>query len=309
MGRDEETLAAAAHHALVAVDVRRHDRGSRGHRLQQDDPEGFPAGRRGHEDIRGPEQLGLLVIGDATQELHAGQAAGGHVAARLALLGAAADHQQAALAAGLAHDAVRLEQVQEALPRLEPADEQEVARPVLPARKGHRAAEPLRVHAVGDHLVVAREVAIDEVAGRGGYRDAPVEPVRVRAHGPAAELVGRRPAPVGVERGHVHAPRLAQDHERQERHERLVEVEDVEPLALQHGAHLGDVARRERDRPHRPVRRHREALAQADDVALGAALQAVGRGQDPDVVPAKTQVLVEVPDVLGHAAGQRVDVR
>ena len=33
------------------------------------------------------------------------------------------------------------------------------------------------------------------------------------------------------------------------------------------------------------------------------------RGQDPDVVAAQAEVLVEVADVLGHAAGQRVDVR
>ena len=39
------------------------------------------------------------------------------------------------------------------------------------------------------------------------------------------------------------------------------------------------------------------------------ALQAVGRGQDPDVVAAQAQVLVQVADVLGHAARQRVDVR
>ena len=56
--------------------------------------------------------------------------------------------------------------------------------------------------------------------------------------------------------------------------------------------------------PDRAVGRHREALAEADDVALGRALEAVGRGQDPDVVAAQAQVLVEVPDVLGDAAGE-----
>ena len=45
--------------------------------------------------------------------------------------------------------------------------------------------------------------------------------------------------------------RLAQQEERQERHERLVEVEHVEPLALEHVADLGQVAGRERERPDR----------------------------------------------------------
>ena len=61
--------------------------------------------------------------------------------------------------------------------------------------------------------------------------------------------------------------------------------------------------------PTEPLAGMREALADPDDVALGRALQAVAAGDDPDVVAAQPQVLVEVADVLGHAAGERVDVR
>ena len=53
----------------------------------------------------------------------------------------------------------------------------------------------------------------------------------------------------------------------------------------------------------------REPDAQADDVALGRALRAVAGGDDPDVVAAQPEVLVQEPDVLGDAAVLGVDVR
>ena len=74
-------------------------------------------------------------------------------------------------------------------------------------------------------------------------------------------------------------------------------------------ADLRDEAGRQGDRPDRAVDRHREALADPDDVALGRPLEAVAATDDPDVVAAQAEVLVEVADVLVHAAGQRVDVR
>ena len=43
----------------------------------------------------------------------------------------------------------------------------------------------------------------------------------------------------------------AQHDQRQERHERLVEVEQVELLALQHVPDLGEIARRQGDRARR----------------------------------------------------------
>ena len=173
----------------------------------------------------------------------------------------------------------------------------------------HGACEARDVDAVRDDLVVAREEPVDEVARGGADRDAAVEPRGMRLHDPAAELVRRREAGVGVEGGDVDAARLAQQEERQERHERLVEVEDVEPLALEQVADLADVARREGQRPDRAVERDGEADPDAQDVALGRPLRAVAGGDDPDVVAAQPQVLVEVADVLGDAAVLRVDVR
>src|SRR5207244_11826139 len=104
----------------------------------------------------------------------------------------AADDQEAALAAGLAQDAVRLEEVERALARLEPADEQDVLRAVLPAGDGHRAGEPGGVDAVRDDLVVAREEALHEVPRDGRDGDPAVDPPDRRAHEPRPELVRGR---------------------------------------------------------------------------------------------------------------------
>ena len=76
------------------------------------------------------------------------------------------------------------------------------------------------------------------MAGGGADRDPAVEPRRVPAQDPAAELVRRREASVGVEGRDVDAARLAQEEERQERHERLVEMEQVEAFARQEVADL-----------------------------------------------------------------------
>jgi hypothetical protein len=241
----------------------------RGHRLEEHDAERFAARRRRHVHVGRLEQLVALGVRHASQELDAAQPARRDVPPRLALLRPPADQQQPRLHPVAAQDPVRLQDVEDALAGLEPAHEQHVRRPVLPARQRDRAPEPVEVDAVRDDLVVARKVPIDEVARGGRHRDPAVEPVGVALERPAAELVRRRPPAVGVERADVHALRLAQDHERQERDERLVEVQDVEPLAFQQVPHLRDVAGRERDGPHRPVGRHREPLAQPDDVALG----------------------------------------
>jgi hypothetical protein len=112
-----------------------------------------------------------------------------------------------------------------------------------------------------------------------------------------------------VERRDVHAVRLAEQEQRQERHERLVEVQHVELLALEHRADLAQVARREREGTHGRVDRHREADAQPDDVAFRRALGTVAGRQDPDVVAAQAQVLVQEPDVLRDATVVGVDVR
>ena len=204
---------------------------------------------------------------------------------------------------------MRLEEVEQPLARLVPADEEHVRCAVLPARDGDGAGEPADVDAVGDDLVVAREEPVDEMARRGTDRDPAVEPLRMATQRTAAELIGGREAGIRMERGDVDAGRFTQQEQRQERHERLVEMEHVEPLALEHRADLTEVAGRERERADGGVDRHREPDPEPDDVALRRALRSMARRQDADVVAALSQVLVEVLDVLGDAAAGRVDVR
>ena len=295
--------------ALVAMDVGRDDRGSGGHRLEQHDPERLAAGRRRDVDVGRPVELGLLLVADPTEELDALEPARRDVPPGFPAERTGARDEEPAVAAGLAQDPVRLEQLEEALARLEPAHEEQVPRPVLPARERDGPLERVDIDAVRDDLVLAGEVAVDEVLRSAADRDPAVEPGRLALHHLAPELVRGREAAVGVERGDVHAGRQTQDDRRQERHERLVEVEQVELLALEHRPDLGDEPRRQGDRPDRAVDRQREALADPDDVPLRRPLEAVRRRDDPDVVAAQAKVLVQVPDVLGHAAWQRIDVR
>ncbi len=125
-----------------------------------------------------------------------------------------------------------LEEVQEALAWLMASHEQHVGRAILPAGDRDGVGVPADVDAIGDDLVVARKEAVDEMARRSAHRDPAVQPLRMAAERAAPELVRRREAGIGVEGRDVDARRLAQQEERQERDERLVEVQHVEPLAL-----------------------------------------------------------------------------
>jgi len=252
--RDEEALFVTSDHALVAVDIAADDRGPGRHRLEEDDPERLAAGRGRDVDVGCPEELGLLVVADTPQELDALEPAGHDVPASLPLLWARADDEEPAVAASLAHDPVRLEELQESLAGLVTTDEQDVPAAVLPARDRDGPLVPPDVDPVGDDLVITGEVAIDEVAGGRAHGDPPVEPACAAPEDAPPELVRGREASVRVERGDVHAPRFLEQHERQERHERLVEVEEVEALLVEHPTNLGDIPGREREGSHRAIR-------------------------------------------------------
>src|SRR3990170_1725976 len=102
--RDQQRVAITPDDALVAMDVAAHDRGTRGHRLEQDDPERLAPGGRRHVYVGRLEQRIPLLLPNASEELHASHPAGHDVAPSLALLGPAAHDQEAALAAGLAQE-------------------------------------------------------------------------------------------------------------------------------------------------------------------------------------------------------------
>src|SRR5438046_75806 len=76
---------------------------------------------------------------------------------------AAADDDQSGVRIPLLQPRVRLGEVERALPRLDPADEQDVRLPVAVLRERLRAREEVDVDAVRDDPVVAREVARDEM--------------------------------------------------------------------------------------------------------------------------------------------------
>ena len=158
---------------------------------------------------------------------------------------------------------------------LEPADEQDVERPVAQLLVRLGLGESLEVDAVRDDLVLAGEVAADEVARRAGDGDPPVEPLGQPPGESLPDPVRGREAAEGVEGGDVDRPRLVEHGRRQERHERLVEVEDVEVVRLEHLARLVLEPQPERHATDAAVGRRRPAGAEADDVALALALAAV----------------------------------
>ena len=180
--------------------------------------------------------------------------------------------------------------------------------PSLQRAKGGTSSYCVQIDAVGDDLVLAREVARDEVARRGADGDAAVETSRRRDHESLAELVGGAEARVGVEGRDVHRAGVAQDDEREEGHERLVEVDDVEAFAIEHLLDQLPIAVGDGQRADRAVGGHAPAVAEADDVAFARTLRAVGGADDADIVATLHEVLVEVAHVGVDAARYREDV-
>src|SRR5262249_45981847 len=151
--------------ALVAVDVAAHDRRARSHRFEQDDPERLLAGGRRRVDVGRHERAVLVELAHPAEQLYAREPSRGDVPANLALLRTSANDEQPRVDPVTTHLAIGLEQVREALAWLETADIKDVRRAVAPSREGHHVVEGPDVDAVGDDLVVARKVALDEVAG------------------------------------------------------------------------------------------------------------------------------------------------
>ena len=237
------------------------------------------AGGRRAVHVGGLEQRVALVVVDAAEELDAAELARRQVAPGLLVLGAATDDEEPALAAGLAQDPVRLEQVEEALARLEPADEQDVLGAVLPAGDRDRPLEPADVDAVGDDLVVAREEAVDEVPRGSGDGDPAMDTLDGRAQEPGADLVRRARS----RRTRGRSPRSRCSTARRTTSDRngtngswkwrtsncsrsrTARTWEQEP-------------RRDGDRADRAVGGHAEAPPDPDDVALRGALEAVAAG-------------------------------
>ena len=203
---------------------------------------------------------------------------------------------------------VRLHEVHRALARLEASDEEDVALSVLVLGEWLRARVELDVDTVRDDPVLAGKVRRDEVARRARHRDACVELVHVAIPDHASGPVRKREPAERVERRHLRASGRVEDLHREERHERLVVVDDVESLALEHSRHEPFEAERECDPPDRAVVRHGDRLADLDHV-LRRRIIAPGRGDDADVVTETAELLVALTDVRIGAARTRIRVR
>src|SRR5581483_2434745 len=111
-----------------------------------------------------------------------------------------------------------------------------------------------------------------------------------------------------VERGDVRALRRVEDLEREERHERLVVVDDVELLALEHARHQPLEAQRERDAADAAVERHRHRATDLDHV-LRRRVVAPGCRDDAHLVSEAAELLVALADVRVRPARARIGVR
>src|SRR5256885_10739103 len=178
---------------------------------------------------------------------------------------------------------VGLHQIHRALARLEATDEQDVYLPVVVLRERLRAGVEVDVDAIWDDPVVTGEVARYEVSRSARHGDARIQLVQVAVADDAAGPVGEREAAEGVKGRDVGAPRRIEDLHREKRDERLVVVDDVEPLALEHVSNEPLEPKRERDSADRAVVRHRDRLALLDK-GLGRRIAAPGRRDDPDTV-------------------------
>ena len=197
----------------------------------------------------------------------------------------------------------------QALPLLEAADEQDVQGAVAQLLVGLGGLKGFEVDAVRDDLVLAREIAVDEVACSTRDRDPAVELVGEPPGELRADPVRRRETAEGVKRADVHRFGRVEHRRGEERHERLVEVEDVEPLLVEHLTRLLLEAQAERHATDRPVCRCGPSGAEANDVTIALPLAAVLRRDDPHVVAHPAHRLVRESHVLVDAPGMRVAVR
>ena len=209
----------------------------------------------------------------------------------------------------LAQAVVRLEQVNEALALLEPADEEDVERSIAKLLDRRCGGEALNVDAVGDDPIVPREISADEMPSRAGDRDSALEFGRQLRGPPLPNPVAGAEATEGVEGGDVHRVGLVENGRRQEWDERLVEVEDVEPMLREQLASLLLEAPAERHAAHAAVGGEGPARSEPDDMPLALTFLPVLAGDDPRVMTESAQLLVLAAHVVVDATRVRESVR
>ena len=141
-----------------------------------------------------------------------------------------ADDDQARLRNPHAHRAISPQKVAQALALLEPADEEHV-QAFVAQMADRRETRPVDadVYAVGNHTHrEGREVALHKCARRLAYSDRPVQVLEVRLEQrPAVEIadIGSRERMKSPDVGSVRHP---EHRDRKRRHQRLMEMKDIE---------------------------------------------------------------------------------
>ena len=241
---DEEGFLAVGDDVGESGDVGGDDGEAGGHGFGEDDAEAFVAGVGGAENIGGVEVAKLLLLRDEAGEDNIGEA--GFLDGRLVATAVATfAHDDEPDVGILALEAgVGAEEVLEAFALFEAPEEEDVDLAIAVAGVGRGIGGVVGdVDAVGDDGEGGGEVALDQLRGGGGDGDAPVQ---------AGEPALDEAAAVGVEAGSAFlggvecadgdgggGPQGSEGDEGDARHERFVEVDDIETLMLQD---FGDAA-------------------------------------------------------------------
>ena len=261
-------------HLAIAGDVRCDDGQGAGERARQHHAEALAAERRRDERLRPREQARQLLLRQEAEDVDAG------------IRDPQPGEEQPD---GERIGAADLEPRARSLVDLGPGAQQdlEALAGLLPAGEGDRVLAPRRIdavgneHAVRDDLVVAGQPARRRFAGALGDGDPLVDAAREETPGRdrglhPAEVAGR------VVRGDDRSRRQGEHRDARHRRHRLVEVEHLEALLLEHALDPEDGAGAEDDVRQRAVRGHDHRAPDRDHVRRRVAVAA-----DPGVEGAR----------------------
>ncbi len=187
----------------------------------------------------------------------------------------------------------RAQEHRQALARLVPADEDDVA--VAPVR-----IEPLgQGNAVRNHLDGRADVRLGAAPRRLGDGDAVVDSSRENAPEPPSQRVPAEPLAGRVAGGDDRARCRGERERRENRRQRLMDVDDVEALALPDPAHPHHGLRAEDDVRKRGVGRDDDRSPDGDDVVGRPRVPPLLRMEQPRQPPGRV-VAHDDPDVVAE---------
>ena len=305
LGRGQETLMAVGYDVRVTLDAGSDDGLGGGHCFQQDDAEALFADGRGAEDVGGLVVAGEHVVVDGSDEDHVFQAALGEDAVAVFVRVAGANDYEAGLGMFPLEAAVGVEEVAEALPLFQAANEEDVDF-IVPkfGHGGNVGGEEVQIYAVGDDGVVVGEEALDVALGGGRYGDAAIEAAKVGFEEGVAPAVYAVAAVEGVESADVDRVGAVEDGEGEVGGEGLVEVDDVELLVAENVSDAPVEPGGEGDAGYGATAGDGHAAAQGDEV-LFLAVDSVGRkgGEYSHGVAHVREPVTQLGDMGGNTTG------